>query len=272
MARDNEIKPFQDLLQAIQASLETGDSATLVTVVGGTASVGAKLFITADGVRVGSLQEPRLDDMAAGFVDTFLQMRHEARTVSVSELDPLAGFAADTRMLFELIAPEPRLFVCGAGHVGAALARIGPGLGFTTTVIDDRPELLDALTSAGNDLQTCAITDWSTGVRAAIGNGRGAYVAIVTRGHREDEECLGAVLTLEPNYVGMIGSRRRTNIVLDRLRAAGFADETLRQVRAPIGLDIGAVTPAEVAVAIAAEIVAERRGGAGGPLSDWRRE
>jgi xanthine dehydrogenase accessory factor len=75
-----------------------------------------------------------------------------------------------------------------------------------------------------------------------------------------------------PDYIGMIGSKRRTNIVLQRLRDTGVDEEKLRRVRAPVGLDIGAVTPEEVAVAILAEIVAERRGGEGGSLSSWRRE
>ena len=74
-----------------------------------------------------------------------------------------------------------------------------------------------------------------------------------------------------PDYVGMIGSRRRTNIVLERLREAGVDEEILSEVRAPVGLDIGAVSPEEVALAMLAEIVAERRGGTCAPLSAWRR-
>ena len=81
-----------------------------------------------------------------------------------------------------------------------------------------------------------------------------------------------AVLAARPDYVGMIGSRRRTNIVLARLREAGFDEESLNRVRAPIGLDIGAVSPEEVALSVLAEIVAHRRGGTGRPLSAWRRE
>jgi xanthine dehydrogenase accessory factor len=80
-----------------------------------------------------------------------------------------------------------------------------------------------------------------------------------------------AVLAARPDYVGMIGSKRRTNIVLARLRESGFAEDALREVRAPIGLDLGAVTPEEVALAVLAEIVAHRRGGKGLPLSAWRR-
>jgi xanthine dehydrogenase accessory factor len=80
-----------------------------------------------------------------------------------------------------------------------------------------------------------------------------------------------AVLAARPDYVGMIGSKRRTNIVLARLRESGFDEELLGEVRAPIGLDLGAVSPEEVALSVLAEIVAYRRGGTGRPLSAWRR-
>jgi xanthine dehydrogenase accessory factor len=113
---------------------------------------------------------------------------------------------------------------------------------------------------------------WARAVRETVGAGRGVSVAVVTRGHNEDEECLRAVLEARPDYAGMIGSRRRTNIVLARLRESGFTDDVLREVRAPVGLDIGAVSPEEVALSILAEIVARRRGGTGAPLSAWRRQ
>ena len=105
----------------------------------------------------------------------------------------------------------------------------------------------------------------------AIGNGRGVSVAVVTRGHNEDEQCMKVVMRANPDYAGLIGSKRRTSIVIERLREAGIPDEHLRNIHAPIGLDIGAVTPEEVALAIMAEIVAQRRGAAGGSLSAWRR-
>ena len=97
-------------------------------------------------------------------------------------------------------------------------------------------------------------------------------MAVVTRGHNEDEECMRAVMEAGPDYVGLIGSKRRTNIVLERLREAGADEARVREVRAPIGLDIGAVSPQEVALSILAEIVMRRRGGTGKPLSAWRRE
>jgi xanthine dehydrogenase accessory factor len=80
------------------------------------------------------------------------------------------------------------------------------------------------------------------------------------------------VMSTKPDYVGMIGSKRRTSIVIDRLREAGVSEEQLRDIHAPIGLDIGAVSPEEVALAIMAEVIAMRRGGGGEPLSAWRRK
>src|SRR5262249_28816851 len=125
---------------------------------------------------------------------------------------------------------------------------------------------------AGANLELISAESWAHSVRDAIGNGRGVSVAIVTRGHKQDEDCLRAAAAAHPDYVGMIGSKRRPNIVLDKLRDEGFGPEALRNVRAPIGLDIGAVSPEEVALAILSEIVAERRGGTGKSLSDWRRQ
>lgn len=271
MARENEITPTQDILAAIESTLSAGDTAVLVSLIGGSGQLGAKLLVREDLSIAGTLSDPELEAAVASFARVFLDSRNEAKTYTADEIDTAHTGRSDTRLLFERIAPEPRLIVCGAGHVGAALARLGPALSFRTILIDDRAELLQPDRFLGLKIELTKIHDWSAGVRAAIGNGRGALVAIVTRGHREDEECLRSVMAAQPDYVGMIGSRRRTNIVLDRLRATGVATDRLNEVRAPIGLDIGAVSPEEVALAIMAEMVAERRGGTGAPLSAWRR-
>ena len=172
--------------------------------------------------------------------------------------------------MFERIEAEPRLVICGAGHVGAHLARLARLVGYRTTLIDDRADFVTRERFPDEGIELIAARTWTEALQKEVG--RNVYVAVVTRGHNEDEECLRAVLAARPRYVGMIGSRRRTNIVLERLREQGISPELLREVRAPIGLDIGAVSPEEVALAILAEIVAERRGGTGAPLSAWRRD
>ena len=178
-------------------------------------------------------------------------------------------------VLFERIAAEPRLVIAGAGHVGASLARLAALVGYRVTLIDDRAEFVARELFASpheQSIDLIAAKSWSNALRAAIGSGRGVSVAIVTRGHKQDEDCLQAAIDSKPDYIGMIGSKRRTNIVLDKLREAGADQDRLKHVRAPIGLDIGAVSPEEVALAILAEIVAERRRGSGAPLSAWRRD
>ena len=242
--------------------LDRGVAAVVVTVVRG-GNVGAKLLVDEAGNVEGSLGTAELDSMVVPQVAVFLQSRDETR---------LVGGEDDIFLLFERLQPSPRLVVCGAGHVGASLAKLGAFLGYHTTVIDDRAEFLARDRFAGEQIELVVAVDWSSAVREVIGNGRGVSVAVVTRGHSEDEQCMRAVMETKPDYVGLIGSKRRTSIVIDRLREAGASEDELQKIRAPIGLDIGAVSPEEVALAIIAEIVAERRGAPGGSLSAWRRK
>jgi xanthine dehydrogenase accessory factor len=266
--------------KAIDGVLDQGAAAVLITVIelpegeSHELRVGSKLLTLQSGERVGTLGATELDEAVARHAHTFLSLREEARVFKAEE------FAADVpefhgiQLLFECIEAEPRLVIAGAGHVGAALARLASLVGYRVTLVDDRPEFIgrDLFSAPGEQaIDLIVASSWADSMRAAIASGRGVSVAIVTRGHKQDEDCLRAAVSSNPFYIGMIGSKRRTNIVLDKLREEGAYDEQLKKVRAPIGLDIGAVSPEEVALAILAEIVAERRGGSGAPLSSWRR-
>src|SRR6185312_7499571 len=195
----------------------------------------------------------------------------ETRVFQVKEFAPALTAWSESKILFERIHLEPRLVICGAGHVGASLAKLASLLGYRAALIDDRAEFVDPKLFPEPGIEVLAAKNWSESVTTAIGNGHGVSVAIVTRGHSEDEQCLRSAINTDVDYIGLIGSKRRTNIVLERLRADGVEEEKLERVHAPVGLDIGAVTPEEVALAIMSEIVAVRRGGAGGSLSAWRR-
>jgi xanthine dehydrogenase accessory factor len=260
------------LTRALARVLGAGAVAALATVISAPHSVGAKILIEDDeGARAGTTGDAAFDEAIAGHAAAFLASRAEARTARVEEFAPALEAWRGARVLFERVAPEPHVVVCGAGHVGAALARLARSIGYRVTLIDDRAEFVARERFPEGGIALVAASDWTGPVRETVGTGRGVAVAVVTRGHNEDEECLRAVLAARPDYVGMIGSKRRTNIVLARLRESGFAEDALREVRAPIGLDLGAVTPEEVALAVLAEIVAHRRGGKGLPLSAWRR-
>ena len=258
--------------QAITRVLRESSVAALATLVEARRSTGAKLLIEETGARTGSLTDAALDAAIALHATFFLASRAEANTFKVEEFAHLNSEWDEARVLFERIEPEPRVIICGAGHVGASLARLARTAGYRATLIDDRADFLTRERFPEEEIDLVIAGTWTDAVRAVVGRGRGISVAVVTRGHNEDEECLRAVVKAEPDYVGLIGSKRRTNIVLERLRAGGADESVLSKVRAPIGLDIGAVSPEEVALAILSEIVAERRGGTGAPLSAWRRK
>ncbi len=262
------------LTAALTRVLRDGALAVLVTLVEAPRGiVGAKILLELTGARTCTTGDGALDASISDFIPTFLDSRAEARTVRVEEFAPHLAAWRGARLLFERIEPEPHIVICGAGHVGAALARLAHSINYRVTLIDDRPDFVARARFPEEQIVLVAAASWAGALEGALGtSARGVSVAVVTRGHSEDEECLRAVLATRPDYVGMIGSRRRTNIVLERLRASGFTEESLSEVRAPIGLDIGAVSPEEVALSILAEIVNERRGGSGQSLSKWRRE
>ena len=271
MSGADETNSSTQLARALARTLAEGALAALATIVEAERSVGAKILIEEPRARAGTTGDAELDDAIAAHARVFLESRAEARTFGVEEFAHALDAWRGARVLFERVEREPHVVVCGAGHVGASLARLASAIGYRVTLVDDRADFVARERFEGTNVETVAAANWTEPLKEIIGTGRGVFVAVVTRGHSEDEECMRAVLAARPAYVGMIGSRRRTNIVLARLRASGFDEETLRRVRAPIGLDIGAVSPEEVALSVLAEIVAERRGGTGEPLSAWRR-
>ncbi|HSQ24735.1 MAG TPA: XdhC family protein [Pyrinomonadaceae bacterium] len=265
----------KQITDQIRRVLDHGSIAVLATLLESeTLRIGGKLLVSAGGDAIGDLGDAGLNNAAIQEARRFMRLREEAKTMKVSEFAPELETAGDSLLMFERIEGEPRLIVAGAGHVGASLARLAALVGYDVALIDDRAEFVARELFSNKSEQTIDLIvaqSWSDALCEAVGKGRGASVAIVTRGHKQDEDCLRAAIVARPGYIGMIGSKRRTTIVLEKLREEGFDPEELKKVRAPIGLDIGAVSPEEVALAILAEIVAERRDGSGASLSAWRR-
>ncbi|MCI0410197.1 MAG: XdhC/CoxI family protein [Acidobacteria bacterium] len=161
------------------------------------------------------------------------------------------------RVHLQVELPPERLLIFGAGHVGAALAALTPALGFATTVLDDRPEFLEVGRFPGQ-VQLLRMGSGFSGDLPPVD--ASTYVAIVTRCHRTDLEALRRVLGTSAGYVGLIGSRRKVRVIVERLRREGFSESRLSGLRAPIGIPVGACTPEEIAVSIAAEMIQLRRG------------
>jgi xanthine dehydrogenase accessory factor len=172
------------------------------------------------------------------------------------------------RLYLEPHLPAPILVVVGAGHVAQPVATAGRLAGFEVVVLDDRPSFVTASRFPEADQLIC--DEFLHGLDS-LNLGRRHHVVLVTRGHQHDLACLRHVITIPLAYLGMIGSRRRVMGVFQRLIDEGIDPEVLKCVHAPIGLDIGAETPGEIAISIAAELVKSRRGGTGESLSERLR-
>jgi len=231
------------VMKRISELLDAGTVAVLVTAMSGPIRTGAKLLIDQAGNHSGTLGDGQLDMIVGTEVMKFIVGRDDTRAISLEQIAPQLPHSNEIHLLFERLQPVLRLIICGAGHVGAALAKLGAFVGYQITLIDDRREFLEAALFEGLNIALVLTENWEDDVARAVGNGKGTAVAVVTRGHSEDELCLRSIVNANPDYVGLIGSKRRTAIVINRLRESGASEDFLNQIRAPIGLDIGAVTP-----------------------------
>ena len=160
-------------------------------------------------------------------------------------------------MIVERFIPKSRMFVFGGGHIALPLVRIASILNFDVVVYDDRPSFANSARFPDAHDVICDSFDKISGL---IEISPRDYAIVITRGHKHDEDCLRAILSgTRPYYAGMIGSRRRAAIVKKQMKDEGFDPERVDALHSPIGLEIGAVTPEEIAVSIAAEVIKERR-------------
>lgn len=267
-----------EISSALKQSLADGEALCVVSLMetdGRPATQIARLLVREGGASLGgSLGDKALDELAARHAVEL--MGDERQEIVVARLTELAAALEDgieahrvkdrfssARLLFEISRPPLELIICGGGHVGQAVAKAGALLNFNIIVIDDRAEFSSR--EKFPDPNVRLITDDFLAALRSLKITPASHLVIVTRGHRHDEICLREVIEKPARYIGMIGSRRRATTIREHLRRDGVAGERLRRVHSPIGLDIGAMTPEEIALAILAEIVLVRRGGSGAP-------
>lgn len=232
--------------------------ATVVSVGGSTPrSPGAKMIVYDNGRTAGTVGGGRVEAATIEEAKALIGSQ-EPRLVSF-DLDEDSEMACGGRMeiFLEPIAGGLRLLVIGGGHVGQAVCAAAKNAGFNVTVVDDRGDVVTETRFPSADRRLVGGTEL---LRSDLDVGGSSHLVIVTRGHKHDEEWLRAVIDLEPAYVGMIGSEKKVAATFKRLIADGVSEEKLSAVHAPIGIDIGAETPEEIAVSIIAEITAVRHG------------
>ena len=252
---------FQDIGQKVLEAYDGGEPVALATVVSDESDsglLGAKLLLSVDGTVNGSLGSVALDKKA-----TEIAMR-------IADLGAIESFVTDDglEIFIEGFTTPPTLIMVGGGHVGKATADLADSLGYTVQIVDDRNEFSNAERFPyANETIVTSYDDWAKHININVNT----FVVVATRGHRYDDMALESALQTPARYIGLLGSRRKTLMIYQRLLAQGISVDRLKEVKSPIGLDIGALTPEELAVSIMSEIIMERRGGKGSPLQmgEW---
>ncbi len=255
---------FAEIGSELMAAYEGGDAVGLATVVNvlegaiNPVKLGAKLLLRLDGSVVGTLGDVQLDEKAI----------EVARRVA--EVGNTESFNTDigAEIFVEGFTTPPTLVMVGGGHVGKATADLAHSLGYRVYVVDDRPEFCNQ--ERFPNAEQTVVTPYGTWADHVTINVN-SFVVVATRGHRFDDMALESALATKARYIGLLGSRRKTIMIYRRLIQQGTPVDRLRDVHAPIGLDIGGLTPEELAVSIMSEIIMVRRGGKGGPMGmdEW---
>jgi xanthine dehydrogenase accessory factor len=250
---DVYIEPFspetiaaRDVFLAVRALTARRLCGRLITVICDGSENGGRLLIAGDGTVTGALTGPA----AAIRCDP-------ARWTPVRK--PCLAAMEEGRekplVFIEPIEAEAVLYLFGAGHISTFVAPLAQQVGFRVCVIDDRDEFANAERfPAADEILVCPFTEAFRRIRITPS----AFVAIITRGHIHDRDALQAALQTRPAYIGMIGSRRKRNMIYRFLTDAGVPQERLAQVHSPIGISIGAQSPEEIAVSIVAELIRVR--------------
>lgn len=216
---------------------------------------GAKMVVTPDRSVVGTIGGGAIEQEV---VDAAIGAISEGRPRTVAQqLTRDLGMCCGGRMTV-FVEPQtypPRLLIYGAGHIAAPTAEIAAAAGFDVTVIDPRPELAIA-----DRLPAARVVCGDPVEHAARLDDNDAHIVIVTHDHALDQAILEVLVERPRAYIGVIGSVRKRHRFRERLEASGFSPEATSRFRTPMGLDIGAVTPAEIAVSVVAELIQVRRG------------
>ena len=233
---------------------------TVVRAQGSTPQrAGAKMLVYADGRTVGTIGGGCYEN------DAFWKAReaiasgrpafvhYELNDDFAQENGLICGGRMDVHI--DPLSPDPRLYIIGAGHVGSHLAKVAGDAGFRIHVVDDREKFANPERFPGAEVVVAPIPEWLA--QAELPSS--AYVVILTRGHQHDLDALRSLVTRDLRYLGLIGSRAKVARIYDALTEEGLSPDRLERVHAPIGLEIGAVTPAEIAISILAELIAVRR-------------
>ena len=251
-----EVGELLPILEEITAAYEGKGDRALATMAtpGSEGASNAKLFIRSDGSTAGTLGSKRLDQLAA---ETALPLMPRGRERWV-ETDDGIKFYVET-----FTCPDT-VVIAGGGHVGKAVYDMAAFAGFRVIVVDDRP--MYANEERFPEAEEIVVDDFDRGLRS-LDMTPNSYVIIATRGHKFDDVALLEAAKSKAGYVGLLGSKRKAALIYRNLIEAGIPEERVREIRSPVGLDLGGRSPEEIAVSVMAEILSVKYGRDGGSMN-----
>ena len=264
------------VFRELEEARERGESVALVTILETRGSTpqkaGAKMVVGRDGRLRGTVGggcvEAEILERARRTIET-RECAIETYDFDADEEENGLICGGSMKVFIEPIIPAPRLYVIGAGHVAVPVSQIAKVAGFEVVVLDDRPNYASPERFPEADVvEAGPISELSE--RFPLGDN--AYVVIVTRGHKEDEEALRAFIDKDVAYLGLIGSVTKIEKIFRRLEREGVSRERLERVHSPIGLDLGGSSPGEIALSIVAELVQVRYRRTGKPMMHTERQ
>jgi xanthine dehydrogenase accessory factor len=249
--------PESDFNDEVIAAYEGGAPVSVASLMnvpdGSELVVGSKLLVRENGSTAGSLGDEKLDANAM----------NEARRLMAMGKNDYITTESGAEFFIEAYTTPPTLVLAGGGHVSKAISNIASTLGFRIFVIDDREEFSSA--ERFPEAEQTVVSDYGSAFEK-LPIGTNSFIVIATRGHRYDASATASAIRTPASYVGLLGSKRKTILIYEELFAQGFTMDEVQAVRSPIGLDISARTPQEIALSIMSEIVGFRLGGDGGTL------
>lgn len=253
-----------DIYEEVVRLRHEGERAALATIIATNGSIpsvtAAKMLVREDGSILGTIGGGRVEaDVIAAAIKAIKREKPQTLDFDLHcKPGDDAGLVCggELTVFIEPIAPAPILYIFGAGHVGFSTYRIADLAGFQVVVVDDRAAYANR--ERFPNAKEIFAEDWDAALRK-IAITSLDFIFIVTRGHQEDERILRWAVDTPAQYVGMIGSRAKVSTIYKKMETDGVPAEKFDRVHAPVGLDIGATTPEEIAVAVTAEIIAFRR-------------
>jgi xanthine dehydrogenase accessory factor len=246
-----------DWYERVAGAIRAREAVGVATVVAGPRALGAKMLVYADGRREGDLSLGDLDDrVAEDCASALANERAETRTYVLN--------GAEFRVFLEPHVPPPTLIIVGAGHTSIPLSSMARIAGYHVVLVDARAAF--ASEERFHDVDEILV-EWPHKALAERRIDASTYVAVLTHDSKFEDPLLPILLASPARYIGVIGSRKTQTARRERLLLEGFHDADIARLRGPIGLDLGAITPEEIAISILAEMVACRHGRPGGTLS-----